>query len=63
MTEPIADEDVAHQPAPSEASAPESPGGTKPGERSPRSAAPDRRRRRPSLEHPWCGPMPADRHE
>ncbi|MDF2509828.1 MAG: hypothetical protein K0Q52_3687 [Microbacterium sp.] len=62
MTESIADEDVAHNPAPS-TSAPESPRGTRPGERTARSDAAERRRRRPSDEHPWWGPMPADRHE
>jgi hypothetical protein len=63
MTESIAGEDVAHKPSPSGTSAPESPRGARPGERSARGDAAERGRRRPFDEHPWWGPMPADRHE
>jgi hypothetical protein len=62
MTESIADEDVAHKTA-SSTSTPDPPRGTTPGERSARSDAAQRPRWRPSDEHPWWGPMPADRHE
>jgi hypothetical protein len=57
MTKPIADEHVEQKAAPNEPSAPESR------ERSARGDAAERRRERSSREHPWWGPMPADRHE
>ncbi|MEV5068501.1 hypothetical protein MRBLMI12_000042 [Microbacterium sp. LMI12-1-1.1] len=63
MPEPIADEDVVQRPTPDEPSAPESSRATGPSERSARGDAAERRRERPWLEHPWWGPMPADRHE
>ena len=63
MTESIADEDVAHHAGVERAHRRPNRQGNQAGERSPRSDAPDRRRRRPSPEHPWWGPMPADRHE
>jgi len=62
MTDSIAGEDVAQNPVPS-TSAPDSSREARPAERSVRNDAAERRRRRPSDEHPWWGPMPADRHE
>ncbi|HEY9306832.1 MAG TPA: hypothetical protein VIP82_03415 [Microbacterium sp.] len=63
MTEPIADEHVAQKPVPSEPSALESSRGPGPGEQSAHGDAAERRRERAAREHPWWGPMPADRHE
>jgi hypothetical protein len=63
MTEPVAGEHVAQKPTPNDVSAPESPRASGAGERSARTDAAEHRRQRSSREHPWWGPMPADRHE